>query len=83
MYGTTQKGIYCSSITSTTPTALTKGTRFTIRKDHNSLTRILKLTDITGQLARWRLLLFEFEFVVLYKPGMNSRQRMRFLDYVC
>jgi hypothetical protein len=43
--------------------------RFVIRTDHNSLRWVLNLADAQGWLARWRLLLLEFDFEVQYSPG--------------
>ena len=49
-----------------------EGTRFTVRTDHDALRLILNLTDSTGRLARWRLLLSEFDFDIDYIPGRRN-----------
>ena len=50
-----------------------EGVRFTVRTDHDSLRWILNLTNFIGRLARWRMLLSEFDYEIDYIPGrVNS-----------
>ncbi len=44
-----------------------EGTSFTVRTDHNSLNWLMSHQDPSGRLARWRLLLSEFEYVIDYR----------------
>ena len=46
-----------------------EGVRFTVRTDHDSLRRILNLTNSIGYLARWRILLSDFDYEIDYIPG--------------
>lgn len=46
-----------------------KGTRFTVRTGHDELRRLMNLTESSGRLARWRLLLAEFDFSIRHQPG--------------
>jgi hypothetical protein len=45
------------------------GKRFVIRTYHNSLRWDLNLADAQGRIARWRMILLEFDFEVQYSPG--------------
>ena len=50
-----------------------EGVRFKIRTDHAALRWILTITESTGRLTRWRLLLSEFDYEIDYIPGrVNS-----------
>ncbi len=40
-----------------------------MRTDHNSLNWLISLQDPAGRLARWRILLFEFDYSIHYRPG--------------
>ncbi|KAL3694202.1 hypothetical protein R1sor_007853 [Riccia sorocarpa] len=43
--------------------------KFVFFVDHQALTYIVNKVHITGRIARWLLLLQEFDFTVVYKPG--------------
>ena len=47
-------------------------THFEVYTDHQPLRWLLSLTDVNGRLARWRLLLQEFDFIVKYKKGIKN-----------
>ena len=50
-----------------------EGVRFKVRADHAALRRILTITESTGRLTRWRLLLAELDYEKDYIPGrVNS-----------
>ena len=46
-----------------------EGQKFTVRSDHDTLRRLLTLTDPSGRLMQWRLRLPEFDFEIHYRPG--------------
>ncbi len=46
-------------------------TRFTARTDHHALKWALFLANAEGRLAKWRLRLAEFDFEVVYRPGVK------------
>ncbi|KAL3691906.1 hypothetical protein R1sor_005557 [Riccia sorocarpa] len=46
-----------------------QGNKFVFFVDHQALTYIVNKVHITGRIARWLLLLQEFDFIVVYKPG--------------
>ncbi|KAL3701345.1 hypothetical protein R1sor_019367 [Riccia sorocarpa] len=46
-----------------------QGNKFVFFVDHQTLTYILNKVHITGRIARWLLLLQEFDFTVVYKLG--------------
>ena len=48
------------------------GQQFTIRTDHEPLRWILNIVDVSGRLARWRLRLSEYDFIVEYRPGRKN-----------
>lgn len=48
-----------------------ENTRFTNCTDHDSLKRILNLTDVTVRLARWRLRLTEYKFDIFHRAGIE------------
>ena len=43
---------------------------FTVRTDHVALRWLMKLTDSTGRLMRWRFRLSEFDFTIQYRRGI-------------
>lgn len=47
--------------------------RFTVRTDYVSLKWIFNLADLTGRLARWRLLLSEIYLDVVHRAGINPQ----------
>ena len=48
-----------------------EGTRFTVRTDHAALKWMLHMDGAYGRLARWRLRLAEFDYVVQTRPGVS------------
>ena len=48
-----------------------EGTRFTVRTDHAALKWMLHMDGAHGRLARWRLRLAEFDYVVQPRPGAS------------
>ena len=50
-----------------------EGQRFTVRTDHDSLRWVLNLADAKGRLARWRLRLSEYDFVVEHRAGIKHQ----------
>ena len=48
------------------------GFRFTLITDHNPLTSLKGLRDVSGRLARWSLFLQQFDFTVQYCPGSRN-----------
>jgi hypothetical protein len=49
------------------------GNAFTIKVDHCALCHLMNLKDPTGKLARWRLLLSEYQFTIEYKSGKQHK----------
>ena len=47
------------------------GKKFTFHVDHSALPYLVSKQELTGKLARWMLLLQEFEFDILYRPGVQ------------
>lgn len=45
--------------------------RFTIRTNHYSLCWLLYMTDASSRLTQWRLRLSDFEYDVIYRPGVK------------
>jgi hypothetical protein len=48
------------------------GERFQLESDHHPLQWILTNSELTGKLARWALMLSEFDFKVVHKPGIDN-----------
>jgi hypothetical protein len=48
------------------------GERFVLQTDHQPLKWILTNTKLTGKLARWALMLSEFDFEVVHRPGVDN-----------
>ncbi|KAL3689796.1 hypothetical protein R1sor_016105 [Riccia sorocarpa] len=46
-----------------------QGNKFIFFVDHQALTYLVNKVEITGRIARWLLLLQEFDFTVVYKPS--------------
>ena len=46
---------------------------FVIRCDHSALTSLLKCREPLGQQARWMDLIAEFDFEIVYRPGLSHR----------
>lgn len=47
-------------------------TNFTIETDHSALQWLKKLKEPTGRLAKWFMILQEFDFTVKYRPGTSG-----------
>jgi hypothetical protein len=45
------------------------GKRFTFHVDHSALVYLVSKASLTGKLARWTLLLQEYEFDIVHQPG--------------
>ena len=45
------------------------GRKFTVVTDHSSLRWLMNIKDATGRLARWSLLLQQYDFEIVYRPG--------------
>ena len=45
------------------------GTKFKLVTDHQPLTWLMKATDLTGQYARWQMLVQEYDFEIVHRPG--------------
>ena len=45
------------------------GSHFTLFTDHNPLTALKGLKDVSGRIGRWMLFLQQFDFEIKYKPG--------------
>ena len=50
-----------------------EGLKFTVRTDHDAFGWLMKISDSTGRLMRWRLRLSEFDFTVKYSPVLVSQ----------
>lgn len=48
------------------------GRKFTICTDHKGLTWIFNVRDPSSRLLRWKLLLAEFDFEIIYKAGKRN-----------
>lgn len=53
----------------------------TIQSDHDSLDWILNLLNSFGELAHWRLRLFEYDLTTLAAQESNTNPRMGYLIY--
>ena len=47
------------------------GKKFTFHVDHSALLYVVSKQELTGKIARWTLLLHEFEFDILHCPGVQ------------
>lgn len=47
--------------------------QFAVRTDHDALECMLNMSDPHGRIARWRLILSNFDFTVTYRPGFNNQ----------
>ena len=45
------------------------GRKFTVLTDHSSLRWLMNMKDATGRLARWSLLLQQYDFEIVHRPG--------------
>jgi len=48
-------------------------TRFTLSTDHAALLWLMETKELSGQYARWALILQEFDFEVLHRPGITHQ----------
>ncbi|PFX13456.1 Retrovirus-related Pol polyprotein from transposon 17.6 [Stylophora pistillata] len=48
--------------------------KFTVVTDHSSLRWLMNVKDVSGRLARWALLLQQYDFEIIHSPG-NNRKR--------
>ena len=55
------------------------GVPFTVETDHKALSFINSAKTLTGSLARWALLLQEFDFKICYHPGSKIQMLIPFL----
>ena len=47
------------------------GRKFTLHVDHSALYYLVSKQELTSKLVRWTLLLQEFEFDILHRPGVQ------------
>ena len=45
--------------------------KFTVVTDHSSLQWLMNIKDATGRLARWSLLLQQYDFNIIHRPGKH------------
>ena len=48
------------------------GRKFTIHTDHSALKWLMSMQDPTGRLARWSLLIQQFDFDIVHRPGKTN-----------
>jgi hypothetical protein len=48
------------------------GTQFTLVTDHQPLKWLMQSDKLIGKLARWALILHEYDFQVVHKPGVTN-----------
>jgi hypothetical protein len=49
------------------------GTNFTLYTDHQPIKWLMTNDKLTGKLARWALILQEYEFKVIHRPGITHQ----------
>mgnify|MGYP000677477302 FL=1 len=47
------------------------GRKFSFHVDHSALIYLVSKASLTGKIARWTLLLQEFEFDIYHRPGLQ------------
>ena len=47
------------------------GRKFSFHVDHSALLYLVSKASLTGKIARWTLLLQEFEFDIFHRPGVQ------------
>ena len=45
------------------------GQKFTVHTDHNALKWLMSIQDPSGRLARWSMLIQNFDFDIIHRPG--------------
>jgi len=70
-YSTTERECLAVAWESLLLRPFVEGTRFTVRTDHAALKWMLHMDSAHGRLARWRLRLAEFDYVVQTRPGAS------------
>ena len=53
--------------------------RFVVYTDHSSLRWLMNVKDATGRLARWALLLQQYKFEIIHRPGCQSGNAASFI----
>ena len=48
------------------------GRKFTIYTDHNALRWLMRITEPTGRLARWLLLIQQYDFDIVHRSGTSN-----------
>ena len=48
------------------------GSPFTLYTDHRALKWMMSTSELTGRLARWSLMLQEYEFKIIHRPGVDN-----------
>ena len=48
------------------------GKKFTFHVDHSALLYLVSKQELTGKLARWTLVLQDFEFDILHRPVQHA-----------
>ncbi len=48
------------------------GTQFTLVIDHQPLKWLMEFDKLMGKLARWALILQEYDFQVVHRPGVTN-----------
>ena len=49
------------------------GRKFSFHVDHSALLFLVSKASLTGKIARWTLLLQEFEFDIFHRPGVQHK----------
>jgi len=70
-YSTTERECLAVAWESLLLRPFVEGTRFIVRTDHAALKWMLHMDSAHGRLARWRLQLAEFDYVVQTRPGAS------------